>query len=113
MLDAKELKLVMTSLSSRRAWLLKSLEDAGLDENVRIEHQATMETLDLAMQKLATMHQRAVIPTTAPSSAGAAAPVKNPLKPREYSLKWRLRADCRRQPRFAHAVARYFGRPRH
>lgn len=82
MLDTKELKLVVSILSTRRAALLKSLEDVSLDPNLRTEHQTQIKTLDLAMQKLVTGHQRSHTPPPAPA-APAAAPPPKPSKPRK------------------------------
>lgn len=75
MLDAKELKLVLATLSKRRAWLVKSLEDAGLEDTLRQEYQSTARTLETAMQKLA-----ATQPKPAPSPPP---PIKKAPKKRE------------------------------
>lgn len=55
MLDPKELKMVLTTLTTRRSWLLKSLENAGLDETTREETTAAIKLLDSSMQKLAKL----------------------------------------------------------
>lgn len=55
MLEAKELKLVISTLTKRRAWLLKSLEDTALDESQRQELRNTIKLLDSSLKKLAKL----------------------------------------------------------
>ena len=54
LLTPAELKVVVATLSKRRAWLRKALEDNGLDTEVRAENISTLRLLDGAMQKLAS-----------------------------------------------------------
>lgn len=51
MLNPNELKLVLTTLSARRAWLAKRLEEESSDD-AKSESMATLKLLDSAMQKL-------------------------------------------------------------
>src|SRR5688572_31647957 len=55
MLDPKELKMVLTTLTTRRSWLLKSLENEGVDDASREETAAAIKLLDSSMQKLAKL----------------------------------------------------------
>lgn len=54
MLSPQESKVVLSTLTKRRAWLLKTLEDPQLDDDQRKEYGQTLTTLDSAMRKLAT-----------------------------------------------------------
>ncbi len=54
MLTPAELKVVVATLSKRRAWLRKALEDSGLEPEVRSENISTLRLLDGALQKLAS-----------------------------------------------------------
>lgn len=73
MLDAKELKVVLTTLTKRRAWLLKTLEEQNLDPGVREDHQTTLKLLDSSMQKLARLVSTPA--KTAPKPAASTAPL--------------------------------------
>jgi len=53
MLSPTETKVVLSTLTQRRAWLKKSLDDGKVDENQRNEFTKTLTVLDSAMQKLA------------------------------------------------------------
>ncbi|VUD69040.1 Chemotaxis protein CheY [Thalassocella blandensis] len=53
MLDPKELKVVISTLTKRRAWIKKSLEDTSLTPAARKEHGDTLALLDSSIQKLA------------------------------------------------------------
>lgn len=53
MLNPSELKMVVTTLSKRRAWLRKSLEESGIEKDVRTENMQALKLLDGAIQKLA------------------------------------------------------------
>jgi two-component system, chemotaxis family, chemotaxis protein CheY len=75
MLDAKELKVVLATLSARRTWLNKALEDSKLEETQRQELIQTAKLIDSAMQKLAVSVQKSP-PPAAPSTAPA--PAKKP-----------------------------------
>lgn len=55
MLSALESKIVISTLTKRRSWLRKTLDDANLDPDVRKEHSQTLGHLDSAMKKLANM----------------------------------------------------------
>lgn len=55
MLDSTELKTVLTTLSQRRTWLLKHLEEQNRTDGAEEEHQMTVSVLDSAMQKLSKM----------------------------------------------------------
>lgn len=74
MLQTQELKVVLSTLTQRRAWLLKTLDNKDLVETQRSEHIQTLKTLDSAMQKLARVGNGAAAKPAA--SAPAAAPKK-------------------------------------
>ncbi|SMF07905.1 two-component system, chemotaxis family, response regulator CheY [Alteromonadaceae bacterium Bs31] len=67
MLSSAEIKIVVATLSKRRAWLRKTLEDAHQDPDVRKEHIESIRLLENAMKKLAA---------TAPASTASVAPAK-------------------------------------
>lgn len=73
MLDAKELKVVLTTLSKRRAWLLKSIEEQSLDATTLEDYQTTLKLLDSSVQKLARL--------TASSSKTSPPKQPSPAKP--------------------------------
>ena len=54
MLTPIETKAVLATLTQRRAWLRKTLEDSKLDADVRKEHTANLQVLESAMKKLAS-----------------------------------------------------------
>jgi len=54
MLSPKELKIVVGTLSKRRAWLKKSLEEANIDANAKTENTEALTLLDSAIQKLSS-----------------------------------------------------------
>lgn len=88
MFDPKELKVILTTLSKRRAWLLKTLETPDLDEDDREEHITTLKLLDSGIQKLArggSNSQSTKTPQRAQGSSSASAqsappPPKKPTK---------------------------------
>jgi two-component system, chemotaxis family, chemotaxis protein CheY len=55
MFDAKELKIVLGTLTQRRSWLLKQLELPSLEAPTREEYIGTIKTLDSALHKLANL----------------------------------------------------------
>lgn len=55
MLTAQESKVVLSTLTKRRSWLKKTLEDANLDPDVRKDHMDTLSSLDSAMKKLSSL----------------------------------------------------------
>lgn len=82
MLDPKELKVVMTTLTKRRAWLVKSLEETELDAAAREEATQAIKLLDSSMQKLTRLST--AFPTKpAPKAAPPAPPPprKNTRRP--------------------------------
>lgn len=79
MLDSKELKIVISTLTKRRAWLIKSLEDKDLDSAQREENIATLKLLDSAMQKLSKIPTQAARPSNIPAPVPANAK-KSPRK---------------------------------
>lgn len=79
MLDAKELKVVLATLTKRRAWLLKALDEQGLDTTVRDDHLATLKLLDSSMQKLARLTNQTAKPA-APKPVAAPLPVRRVVK---------------------------------
>ncbi|MFL0810647.1 MAG: response regulator [Agarilytica sp.] len=52
MLQPEELKIVLTTLSKRRAWIKKTLEDATLEESARKDHSASLKLLESAIRKI-------------------------------------------------------------
>ncbi len=52
MLTAAELKTVVKTLSQRRAWLKKSLEDTSIQAEARAQNEEALKLLDSAIQKL-------------------------------------------------------------
>lgn len=56
MLNSNEQKIVVSTLTRRRAWIKNSLSDDQLDNEVRNEYLETLQTLDSAMQKLKALH---------------------------------------------------------
>ncbi len=75
MLDPRELKVVLSTLTKRRAWLLKSLEDSQLEEDTRTEHLNTLKVLDSSIQKLAKSSSAQAKPNR-PTATPPAAPKK-------------------------------------
>jgi len=69
MLTPTEHKVVISTLTKRRAWLRKALEDRGMDKAAREEHIESAKLLDSALQKLARMADTA--PKPSPSGATA------------------------------------------
>lgn len=86
MLDANELKVVLTTLSKRRAWLLKSLEEQNLEAGVREEYQATLKLLDSSVQKLARTATSAG-KTNPPKPQAPIKPAAPPPAPRRVSKR--------------------------
>lgn len=78
MLDTKEMKVVLATLTSRRAWLLKALEDQNLDIALREEHLATLKVLESSMQKLARLASQTVKPPA--TKAGPFVSTRKPTK---------------------------------
>lgn len=50
--SAQEAKIVINTLSKRRAWLRKTLDDSSLDPGVRQEHIESIKLLDSALKKM-------------------------------------------------------------
>ncbi len=67
MLSGAEVKIVVSTLTKRRAWLRKTLDDANLDPAIRKEHIESVKLLESAMKKLA-----ASSPTAPPRTAASA-----------------------------------------
>lgn len=59
MFNPQERKIVGATLSQRRAWLVKSLEDKSLNDATRNEHTETIKILDSALKKLAGASSKA------------------------------------------------------
>lgn len=66
MLNIKELKVVMATLSKRRAWLRKALEDSSIDPKVRAENVESLQLLDSALKKLANSAPKPTQTTKSP-----------------------------------------------
>ncbi|MFL0801690.1 MAG: response regulator [Agarilytica sp.] len=73
MLNAAELKIVVKTLSQRRAWLKKSLEDASIQADARNTNAEALKLLETSIQKLtaagANTPKRAVATPKDPSTA--------------------------------------------
>ncbi len=74
MLNPSELKMVVTTLSKRRAWLRKSLENGGTEKEVRTENMEALKILDSAIQKLASSSRTSTIPSKAAPPEQTATP---------------------------------------
>lgn len=70
MLSHEESKVVISTLTKRRAWIIKTLEDSKLDPEVRKDHTQTLQLLDSAMKKLAALTLAKT--SSAPASTKAA-----------------------------------------
>ncbi len=75
MLNPSELKIVVTTLSKRRAWLRKALEDSGIEKAVRAENMEALKLLDGAIQKLASSSGAPTKPSKAASAEQTVTPV--------------------------------------
>ena len=75
MLNSNEQKVVVSTLTKRRAWLKNSLSDNKLDKAVRSEYVETLQTLDSAMKKLSAITKTPA--TAAPASKKKIPPVSN------------------------------------
>lgn len=62
MLTAAECRVVLATVTQRRAWLLKQLDTSTLDDKAREEHMETIKLLDSVIKKLASAIQRAAPP---------------------------------------------------
>lgn len=76
MLSQHELKVVLTALTQRRAWVLKTLENKETLPEHREEHLQHLKLLESAMQKLARGHSGK--PSAPPPAT--ATPARKPLK---------------------------------
>lgn len=56
MLTEAEYKIVVSTLSKRRAWLVKTLSDSNLDTAMKSEHTETLKVLESAVKKLGASH---------------------------------------------------------
>lgn len=75
-LTTAETKIVLSTLTQRRAWLRKAIEDSKVNEDTRKEYSATIGALDSAMKKLAA---------AAPPPSAAKTEIPSPA-PRNKSL---------------------------
>ncbi len=83
MLEAKELKVVLSALSQQRNKLLSALDDRKTEEKQRQEYSATIKYLDSAMKKLASgaSPQKTKAPPPPPAQQAAPPPpAKKPAK---------------------------------
>ena len=76
MFTPKEHKIVITTLTSRRAWLKKNLEDSSIDKSVREENIEAIKLLDSALQKIAKLGKSEPAHSAAKASPPPAPPVK-------------------------------------
>lgn len=65
MLTAAELKIVVSTLSKRRAWVRKTLDGGGLEPELKNEHAETLKLLESAIQKLSATSPNKPIFTSA------------------------------------------------
>lgn len=78
MLSPPETKAVLTTLTKRRAWLRKTLEDSSLDPAARKEHTEILKLLESSMQKLAASQKNKPI-----SQSSGETPSPDESKPRK------------------------------
>lgn len=74
MLEPKELKLVVSTLTSRRAWIKKALQDKTLDAAARKENMETLAMLESSIKKLTGSARNQPKPARP-------APARNPIIP--------------------------------
>lgn len=83
MLNSKELKLVLETLTKRRAWLMKSLQDNSVEDKLREEHIESAKLIDSALKKLALMNSGSKpAPTVKPAEEAKSSkppPDKDPI----------------------------------
>lgn len=77
MLTPQEYKVVLATLTQKRAWHLRALEDSSAEAEQRKAHHNTVKLLDSAMQKLARLK-----PSPAP-----AAPTTPTRKPKRQAIE--------------------------
>lgn len=77
MLDAKELKVVVSTLTQRHAWLKKSLNEGSADDAAKQEGIATLKLLESSIQKLAAASRQ--IPPKKPKPKPTPAVEKGPV----------------------------------
>lgn len=81
MLDDKELKLVLTTLTTRRDWLIKTLDSPQHSAAQREEQAQTIRLLEQSLLKLARAHGKAKPPvTTAASIHKSLTPLRRPIR---------------------------------
>ena len=67
MLNTHEQKIVITTLTKRRAWIKQTLESGDLDTEVRAEHVETLSHLESAMRKISSLQvEYGVVPKGPP-----------------------------------------------
>lgn len=82
MLDPKELKVVLATLTKRRAWLLKNLGETDLAPEAHEENILTLKLLDSSILKLARLASPAPKPATSkPAATPPSTLRKNNKKP--------------------------------
>ncbi len=81
MLTSTETKAVLTTLTQRRAWLRKTLEENKLDADARKENTFTLQQLESAMKKIAALKPAAVPKSSLPPSSTAPKQRKRPITP--------------------------------
>lgn len=86
MLDDKELKVVLTTLSSRREWLLKTQDNPQHDNAQREELLQTIRLLDSSLLKLAKAHGKTKPPSTGNTPKNLP-PVRRPIRERTVAIK--------------------------
>ena len=71
MLNAQESKMVLSTLTQRRAWLKKTLDENKIDADQRKEHTQSLNTLESAMKKLAALVSSSAEKTAVPIKPSA------------------------------------------
>lgn len=85
MLDDKELRVVLTTLTTRRDWLIKTLDSPQLSTPQREEQAQTIRLLENSLLKLARAHGKAKPPTG--GTAKSLTPVRRPIREQTVAVE--------------------------
>lgn len=86
MLDDKELKVVLTTLTTRRDWLIKTLDSPQHSAAQRDEQAQTIRLLDNSLLKLARSHGKTK-PLAAASISKSLTPVRRPIREQTVAVE--------------------------
>lgn len=70
MLSPAESKVVLTTLTQRRAWLIKTIDSGKINASQKDEHLKTLKLLDAAMKKLGSSGAAKAAPSASKASSG-------------------------------------------